>query len=229
MSQDQQTGTDALAAPSRPEGTGRDGGRAARKHEAIARAALRLFLQDGYARTSMDAIAREAGVSKRTVYDYYHDKENLFLSVIRDTYTALLSASIRIIDAHLADVSDTEQALTAFTREIALTVTNVPERAAMVRLIMTEAPHFPELRDQHLRPLSMSHALAGRLAALASAGLLDIDDPQEAAGHLLALTLGQINNRSIFGAIALTEAQIDRFITSGVRVFLRAYRPAAPR
>lgn len=213
----------------RQPGTRRDGGRAAQKQEAITRAALRLFVQDGYARTSMDAIAAEAGVSKRTVYDYYGDKESLFVSVIRDTYTSLLAAAIRIIDAHLAEVSDVEHDLTAFAREIALTVTNVPERAAMIRLVMSESPHFSELRDQHLRPLSMTRALGVRLAALASEGLLDIDDPQEAAGHLLALTIGQINNRSIFGAIPVSEAEVDRLITGGVRAFLRAYRPSGGR
>ena len=45
-----------------------------------------LFARDGYERTSVDAIAAEAGVSKRTVYSHYGDKENLFLLVLRETY-----------------------------------------------------------------------------------------------------------------------------------------------
>ena len=48
-------------------------------------AALVLFARDGYERTSVDAIAAEAGVSKRTVYSHYGDKENLFLLVLRET------------------------------------------------------------------------------------------------------------------------------------------------
>jgi AcrR family transcriptional regulator len=214
-----------LAAPAGPAG-GRDGGRAAQKHQAITTAALRLFLQDGYTRVSMDAIAAEAGVSKRTVYDYYGDKESLFLSVVRDAYTGMLTAFARIIQTSLAEVTDAERDLTAFAREAALTVANLPERGAMIRLIMTEAAHFPELRNQHLRPLSATQALADRLAAIASAGLLDIDDPQEAAAHLFALTFGRINTRSMFGAIPVSAAEIDQFATSGVRAFVRAYRPA---
>ena len=56
-----------------------------RKHDAIAAAALVLFARDGYDRTSVDAIAAEAGVSKRTVYGHYGDKESLFLLVLRET------------------------------------------------------------------------------------------------------------------------------------------------
>ena len=60
-----------------------------RKHHAIAGAALVLFARDGYERTSVDAIAAEAGVSKRTVYSHYGDKENLFLLVLRETYDTM--------------------------------------------------------------------------------------------------------------------------------------------
>ena len=87
------------------------------KGEAIAAAALRLFLRDGYERTSVDAIAAEAGVSKRTIYNRYGDKENLFLSVLRDTYAAMMASFRGIADKHLGEVADVEQDLTAFARE----------------------------------------------------------------------------------------------------------------
>jgi TetR/AcrR family transcriptional regulator, mexJK operon transcriptional repressor len=57
----------------------------------------------------------------------------------------------------------------------------------------------------------------------ASAGL-DIPDPVQAAGHLSALTFGQINNRSFFGLQQVSEEDLDSIITSGVALFIRAYR-----
>jgi len=75
-----------------------------RKHDAIGAAALTLFARDGYERTSVDAIAAEAGVSKRTVYSHYGDKENLFLQVLRDTYDVMRDRVRDIVDRNLRDV-----------------------------------------------------------------------------------------------------------------------------
>src|SRR5271154_4873876 len=72
-----------------------------RKHKAIAGAALVLFARDGYERTSVDAIAAEAGVSKRTVYSHYGDKENLFLLVLRETYDVMRDRISTIVNRTL--------------------------------------------------------------------------------------------------------------------------------
>src|ERR1700729_3825817 len=88
-----------------------------RKHAAIAAAALVLFARDGYERTSVDAIAAEAGVSKRTVYSHYGDKENLFLQVLRDTYDVMRDRVRDIVDRNLRDVDNVQKALTACIRE----------------------------------------------------------------------------------------------------------------
>src|SRR6476469_367919 len=89
-----------------------------RKHAAIAAAALVLFARDGYERTSVDAIAAEAGVSKRTVYSHYGDKENLFLLVLRETYDTMRDRVRDIVDRNLRDVNEVQEALTACIGEI---------------------------------------------------------------------------------------------------------------
>src|SRR5574341_357855 len=53
------------------------------KGSAVLMAAARSFLKHGLEGTSMDAIAREAGVSKLTVYSHFRNKEALFKEVIR--------------------------------------------------------------------------------------------------------------------------------------------------
>jgi TetR/AcrR family transcriptional regulator, mexJK operon transcriptional repressor len=210
----------------RPRGPSRAVGAAGPKGEAIAAAALRLFLRDGYERTSVDAIAAEAGVSKRTIYNRYGDKENLFLSVLRDTYGAMMATFRRIADKHLGEVTDVEQDLTAFVREVAFGVTTAPDRIALVRLILAEAPYFPALIRAEAGPQTMHGIVVGHLARLAEDGRLAITDPAEAAEHLLALTFNQINSRTLFGVVPISDAEIDRVVSGGVAAFVRAYRPA---
>jgi TetR/AcrR family transcriptional regulator, mexJK operon transcriptional repressor len=204
---------------------GRAVGAAGPKGEAIAAAALRLFLRDGYERTSVDAIAAEAGVSKRTIYNRYGDKENLFLSVLRDTYNSMMVTFRGIVDKHLGAVTDVQQDLTAFALEVALTMTTAPDRIALVRLIMSEAPFFPALITAEQGPTTMHGNVTAYLARLGGDGRLAITDPAEAAEHLIALTINRINVRTMFGVVTISDAEVERIITGGVAAFVRAYRP----
>jgi len=91
--------------------------------------------------------------------------------------------------------------------------------------MMSEAPHFPELQEVQMHPRSVTGAIAERLARIAARGLLDVPEPEEAANHLFALTMGQMNNRTLFGAVSLSDEEIRRMASGGARAFLRAYRP----
>jgi AcrR family transcriptional regulator len=209
--------------------TGREGSGALRagsphKRAAIVQAALDIFVRDGYARASVDAIAAQARVSKRTIYDYYGDKRSLFLAAIGETSAAQAAAFADLLERTLTEVTDVPAALTAFGREFAHAVADSPERTAIMRLVNAEAPHFAELRSQWQSVGPVQQALADRLAEFAERGDLEIADPVEAAEHLGVLITGPVNNRSLYGAIALDGGEIDRMATAAVRVFLRAYR-----
>jgi AcrR family transcriptional regulator len=195
-----------------------------RKHDAIGRAAFTLFASDGYERTSVDAIAAEAGVSKRTVYTHYGDKESLFLSVVTDTYDRMLTRIAEIVD-RTAWEADVAAALGDCVAEINRSIVRAPERVTLIRLLLTEAPHFPALIDL-LHTRSVAPVIAVPLARLGHAGHLSIPDPLQAAEHLAALTFDQVSSRSLMGTVPLSEEQTRTLLSSGVRVFLRAYAPA---
>jgi TetR/AcrR family transcriptional regulator, mexJK operon transcriptional repressor len=194
----------------------------ARKRQAIAAASLTLFARDGYERTSVDAIAAEAGVSKRTVYSHYGDKENLFLEVLRDTYTSMRERFAEIIARTMSDVTDVEKTLVSGIYEAVMEVAHTPERALMLRLLIAELPRFPALLDLW-KSRAIMPILAEVVTRLTAQGLLSADDPEQAADHLSALTFGQVNNRTMMGTIPLSDAEVDRIITGGVHVFLCAY------
>jgi hypothetical protein len=119
-----------------------------------------------------------------------------------------------------------QEALTACIGEIVRTITRAPERSTLVRLIISEAPHFPAILDLwHNR--GIVPIIAEPLAKLAASGRLNADDPALAAQHLSALTFGQVNNASMMGTVQLSDAEADRIITTGIAAFLRAYGPPA--
>jgi TetR/AcrR family transcriptional regulator, mexJK operon transcriptional repressor len=208
----------------RPRPAVPDGPRYPAKRAAIARAALDLFVRDGYERTSVDAIAAAAGVSKRTVYSHYADKERLFLAVVEDTYDLLMSQVREIADRELDRPGDPTQKLTGFITSVARAIGGSDERAALIRLVISEAPRFPQLAVQWQGRRSISALLTRLLASLPPGSGLAIDDPAEAAEYLSALTFGQINNRTLMGLTRLSDRDLDALIDGGIGVFLRAYR-----
>jgi AcrR family transcriptional regulator len=50
--------------------------------DAILDAAMRAFNEQGYARATMDSVAREAGVSKGTIYNYFESKRDVFVQIL---------------------------------------------------------------------------------------------------------------------------------------------------
>ena len=199
-----------------------------RKRDEIRRAALLLFTRDGYERTCVDAIAAEAGVSKRTVYNHFGDKENLFLWVVQQTFSSLIGLTEEIVDRGLSDVRDEnalEPALVATVLELSRTVTQLPERVALVRLIISEAPRVPVLAQPWRNRGTITDIFVKQLTRLAAHGLLTFDDPVQATQHLTALTLSQLNTRSLFGTVPISDAESEQVVRSGVHVFLLAYGP----
>jgi AcrR family transcriptional regulator len=109
-------------------------------------AAHKLFLQQGYLATSIDAILAEAGISsKETLYRHYANKEALFVDVLshltmeQPGFPQRLAALPR---PH--DLPSLHQALTILAREI-LSMMIQPGYLPLVRMIITEGPRFPQL------------------------------------------------------------------------------------
>jgi AcrR family transcriptional regulator len=196
------------------------------KRRAIARGARAVFGRDGFARASVDAIAAEAGVSKRTIYNHYADKEQLFLSVIQEGAAEVARTHTEIADRHLRKIVDLEEDLVSFGIEWASSPTAFASHFALVRAIQAEAPHIPRTvleAWQNAGPRAFQRELARRLKEIADRGLLVIEDADEAANHFNLLTFANVVQRSFYGAIPFDETEIARLVTSGVRAFLRLY------
>jgi AcrR family transcriptional regulator len=196
------------------------------KRRAIVAGALVLFARDGYTRASLDAIAAQAGVSNRTIYSHFADKADLFQTVIQDSSQRVADTMIDLIDRHLGKILDLEQDLIGLGLAwLGVLTSDLAPHFALVRQIHAEAEHIPPtaLKSwQRIGPGRVRQALADQLGALTDRGLLTIEDPARAAGHLMLL----ISAENLPDRSALRD-KVERtaMVTAGVRVFLYGYAP----
>ncbi|WP_217206978.1 TetR/AcrR family transcriptional regulator [Streptomyces sp. AC550_RSS872] len=194
------------------------------KRAAILTAARELFLADGFDRTSVDAVAARAAVSKRTVYDYFGDKRTLLQAVVDGVGQSLITTIRRILDDTLTEPTEAaglEDVLVTFSMRIATDMLGSAEYATLQRLVRAQAG-LGEGGENSMAD-TPDEALAERFAALAEAGLLDVPDPRLAADQFIALTFNVALNR--FGsANAAEDPRVRPLLVEGVRTFLRAYR-----
>ncbi|AGL15199.1 TetR/AcrR family transcriptional regulator [Actinoplanes sp. N902-109] len=196
------------------------------KREAILAAARHLFLTDGFDRSSVDAVAARAGVSKRTVYDYFGDKVTLLRAVVANAGEKLVAAIRRALDETVTgrtDPAGLEDALIAFTRQMATETLGSTEYAMLLQLLTAERGKLNR-SDIGAMTDAPEEALGEGLTMLAERGWLEVPDPRLAADHFIMLTFGVVSNR--FGATGTTVSdEAGQLLVAGVQTFLRAYRP----
>ncbi|MFF7752389.1 TetR/AcrR family transcriptional regulator [Streptomyces sp. NPDC007971] len=203
------------------------------KQMALASASCTVFGREGYTRASVDALAAEAGVSTRTLYNHFPGgKAQLFRTVVTWTSSEVRDAQLAILRSVLdpgrpPHPDDLERDLVSLARGFVGLMTDYPNHFALVRHIHAEADHVPPevLRAWHeAGPEPVGRAVTEAMAHLAEAGLLDVHgDAALAAGHFTALTSHTIVQFTHYGVLPLPQEKTDRLITGGVAAFLRAY------
>lgn len=196
----------------------------ASKRAAILTSARELFLVEGFDRTSVDAIAAAAGVSKRTIYDYFGDKQALLLAVVRQSVEALITTVAQAVDDDLGDDIDTlddlERALIRFVARVSVNALGSADYAALRRLVAAESSHLTALKEGFTAPEGL---LADRLVVFGEKGLLRVPKPKLASDHFVSLTFSMVQNRDGDPWANEMEPQ-EEVVAEGVQAFLRAYR-----
>ncbi len=200
------------------------------KRDAILAAGLRVFGRDGYTRGSIDAIAIEATVSTRTIYNHFGDKETLFRNVIERSATQVADAQTEVIARHLDAVDDLEADLITFCQTWATPTPEFSQHFALVHQINAEVAHIPTATLdswQAIGPLRVRRELAVRMRHLAERGLIAAPDPDLAASHLILLTATEVANRTYLAAKPPSSAEVTRLVTAGVHTFLNGHKRTA--
>jgi AcrR family transcriptional regulator len=127
--------------------------RKAERPQEILEAAFAEFSRNGYAATTLDQIAERAGVTKGTIYVYFENKEHLFISMVREITKTALDTVHEMFETHEGSTADLLRAQFSFIYE---QIVEDKRRREVVRMLIAEAPRFPELADRYheeiLRP-----------------------------------------------------------------------------
>ena len=199
-----------------------------RKRQAILDAARTLFLQRGYAGTSMDDVAAHAHVSKQTVYAHFVDKRRLFTALITADIAGSKSSSHPLIAA-MPHSDHVERDLRAFARAYLADIMQ-PELLRMRRMLIGEAERFPDLAQAWYQagPERSCAVFATWFVTLDQRRLLRVHDPM--AQHfnwlILSIPVNAAMSAPLDGPV-FTPHELNHYADEGVRVFLAAYGSAA--
>jgi AcrR family transcriptional regulator len=191
------------------------------KAETILAAAKRAFLANGYGAVSMDTIAREAGVSKATVYAHFAGKEELFGAVIGrecERYFARFSAGE-------LDPRDVRGSLAVLGRRF-LELVLSPDAIGLHRIIVAEVTRFPALGQVfwQVGPERERMQIESFLKAAVAAGTLSLENPRRGAEQFISLVKGDIHLRRL---LRLDRERDDRQIaeaaSAAADTFIRAF------
>lgn len=183
-------------------------------------AAETLFYEHGVEQTSMDQLAAQAKVSKRTVYNHFSNKEELFQAIIFRMKKKLSLASEVIyvasqpIESQLSQIAQNEVALLSsepFLRVAKITFIQLLKDPKLAKM----------LSEQHVGCLSY---LESFLSAACDDGCLTIDDPAFASKQFVFQLKSFVFYPLLYGFEAVNEVQKQRVINETVDLFLARYK-----
>ena len=196
--------------------------RQGRKIEQVLQGARAVFMRDGFEGASVDSIAREAGVSKATLYSYFADKRVLFMEVGR---LECLRQSHMALDDVCVEGCVSEVLSEMARRILAFITSDMGQR--IFRICVAESERFPELgrRFWDSGPMVLRGQMIEFLqGAIRRGELRPIEDCGFAADQFVELCKVEIFPRMVFGTGGPpTEAERERVIAGAVEMFLARY------
>ncbi|GHE20191.1 TetR/AcrR family transcriptional regulator [Halomonas urumqiensis] len=191
------------------------------KRDAMMDAAACLFFQHGLDGVTMEAVAREAGVSKVTVYGHFSTKEALFGSVIRRETEKMRQG--------LECLPDTTEGLRQSLIDIGMGITRFlmqPHVLAVERVIAMQGEQHPKLVRAFFEagPWATCQWLQEQLCALEDAGLIRLPDAAQAADQLCSMWQGMlVKEMRMAVRPPPSDEELHRQVSAAVELFIEGY------
>jgi TetR/AcrR family transcriptional repressor of mexJK operon len=179
--------------------------RARAKRDQIREGAQRVFLERGFAGTSTDAIASEAGVSKQTLYVYYASKEELLVDVMRHLIHVDPQNRLPTVDeVPLGTHDEVHRTLDSLGQELIANLMQ-PEYLALIRVVIAETPRLPQLGTlfRSALPERVLATVSAILEGAQQGGVIEAAD-MEAASRMF---VGALLTYAIYGGLLVADEQ----------------------
>jgi AcrR family transcriptional regulator len=189
-----------------------------RRHQ-ILEAALKVFSTKGFHKATNKDIADAAGgISPGLIYWYFKDKQDLFLSLVRER------APIFDVVTHPERLIDLppREALTLIGRSF-LAVLDVPANMAMFRIIVSEAMRFPEVGEQFCKiaPVHIFTTLNAYFQRQINLGIFRPHDTAIATRSFMGMFVAHIIVREVMRQPEAIATPSDQVVATAVEIFVR--------
>ncbi|WP_090219197.1 TetR/AcrR family transcriptional regulator [Epibacterium ulvae] len=194
--------------------------RTGRKFAQVLEGARVVFMAKGFEGASVDDIAKEAGVSKATLYSYFPDKRLLFSEVVRTECQRQCEATGAGVDFH--ENHPPAESLYAGARMIiASYLSEISQQ--MFRICVAEATRFPELGELFYQsgPMIWRTDMRSYLQQATARGDLAVEDFDMAADQFIELCKADLLLRAVFlNETEFSEDEQHRVAAAAVDLFL---------
>jgi AcrR family transcriptional regulator len=189
--------------------------------ETIVAAAERLFLERGFGAVSMDELAEAAGLARRTLYNQFANKEEIFREMLLNLSRQLEHAFPPGIETQ----GDVETVLPLIARMI-LDLHRHAEYLGFLRMVVADSRQFPWIAEEFAAVMDpQTERLTRYLVHLTAIGILDCTNPTLAAHQFM----GMLNELSLWPWMMGRESlpvPAEEVVEETVRMFLQRYRRA---
>jgi len=180
--------------------------------------AARLFIQQGYAATSIEQIAAAAGSGKQTIYRRFVSKEALFIEVIDRRGQRLT----QMAEAARATGASPRDALRGIAR-LMLDFMLDPEMIGLLRVLIAETPRFPEavsaVHENCAKPIQ--DLVHRTLRDARAAGQIRFADVQQTQMQMIGMVTGGPVQKTLIGEPPFASpAERDAYFETAWNVFL---------
>ncbi len=196
--------------------------RTGRKFDQVVKGARTVFLADGFEGANVDDIAREARVSKATLYSYFPDKRLLFIEVATTECQRMADRALDLIDK----TAPPREVLTIAAEQLVPFLLS-PFAQQCFRICVAERERFPELARAYYAngPEMGRQQLCSYFREAIARGELNISDVGMAADQFAELCRAKLWLRSVFGVQSeFSQREIDDVVQNAVDTFLARYQ-----